>query len=569
MAPGSAGSKAPGLFSAIRIITLLGSILVALGSGTNYIYSAYAPQLGSRLNVSHTRLNIIGLAGNVGVYSSGPVWGRIVDLKGSRIPLIGAFVCLLFGYSGIKRMYDDGVGDGATVSTFHFAVLVACGFMTGLGGNAGLAASVNTTARSFPDTARATTTGLVLSGFGLSAFWFSTLASTFFPGDTSAFLLVLALGTSIPMLIGLFIVRPVPLPSKTDSHHQVPDVVDGYDPIPSGDAAVFIGDEELDAQADTEESSRAPLLAHGSEHSSYQVPEPSSAVEMHPARSLSRQRGDLPNIHGKQLWLTRDFYLLFTIMAILSGTGIMYINNVGSISQALYAKANPIYDDREALKWQSAQVSTVSIGNFAGRILIGLISDFTRIKLRLPRAYCLCIVSSLFVISQASAIGVASVTQLWMASALLGLAYGSLFGICPTIVIEWFGLAHLSENWGYASFAPLVGGNLFSLMFGRNLDAHAPNQDTRSSLPTATTSTPSTLLSFSTTHTVSSPIISTRELPSDHQCFDGRECYVTSLQVTMVACMFALGLSVWAGIRDGRRESVHKARRGSGSGRVV
>ncbi|KIJ58855.1 hypothetical protein HYDPIDRAFT_101889 [Hydnomerulius pinastri MD-312] len=472
MASETAKSTVPGLLSAPRIITLLGSVLVALSSGTNYVeHLAYAPQLGARLHVSHTQLNVIGLAGNVGVYSSGPVWGRIVDLRGPRIPLIGASICLLLGYSGIKRIYDDGVGGGTTVSALHFAVLVMCGFMTGLGGNAGLGAAVNTTAKSFPDTARATTTGLVLSGFGLSAFWFSMLAHLLFPGDTSAFLLILALGTAIPMLVGLFIVRPIPLPPSSSSARH--DVTDG--------------------------------------------------------RGRGEGKDGLPNIYGKQLWLTPDFYLIFTIMGICSGTGIMYINNVGSISQALYAKANPIYDDLEASKWQAAQVSTVSIGNFAGRILIGLISDFTRNRLHLPRAYCLCIVSSLFIVSQAFAIGITSVQSLWMASALLGLAYGSLFGICPTIVIEWFGLAHLSENWGYASLAPLVGGNLFSLMFGRNLDAHAPNQDTRGSLST--------------------------------RCFDGRGCYVSSLEVTIVACFVALGLSVWAGIRDGRKGKGKNARR--------
>lgn len=49
-----------------------------------------------------------------------------------------------------------------------------------------------------------------MSGFGLSAFFFSTIAHTAFSDDTSAFLLVLALGTTIPMIIALFIVRIVP-----------------------------------------------------------------------------------------------------------------------------------------------------------------------------------------------------------------------------------------------------------------------------------------------------------------------------------------------------------------------
>ncbi|KIJ21221.1 hypothetical protein PAXINDRAFT_165940 [Paxillus involutus ATCC 200175] len=531
-------STAPSkLLTAPRIITLLGCILVSLGSGTKYVYSAYAPQLGARLHVSHTQLNVIGLAENLGGNVSGLVWGRIVDIKGPRIPLIAAFTFLLIGYSGIKKMYDDGIGDAATVSALHFAVLVLCGFMTGLGGTAGMAAALNATAKSFPDTSRATTNGLVISGLGLSAFLFLTVAQVFFPGDTSAFLLVLALGTSIPMLVGLFIVRPVPLPPPSSgTRHNT--TTEGYNLIPIGDAGVYI--------ADPEEADSAPLLSHECESSSHHLSEPSSSVEMIPPWSPSRGRGEdkdgMPNIHGKQLWLTPDFYLILAIIGICSGTGIMYINNVGSISQALYAKANPIYDGLEASKWQAAQVSTLSIGNFAGRLLIGSIADFTHNRLHLPRVYCLCIVSSLFIISQAFAIGTSSVQSLWMASSLLGLAYGSLFGLCPTIIIEWFGLAHFSENLGFTFPAPLIGGNLFSLMFGRNLDAHASvPADTRSMLATRILSS-----------------LGPRELPSEHQCFDGRECYVGSLKVTMVACVVSLGLSVWAGIRDRRK---HKGER--------
>jgi len=357
------------------------------------------------------------------------------------------------------------------------------------------------------------------------------LAHTLFPGDISAFLLILALGTAIPMLIGLFIVKPVPLPTSSSP------TIEGYDSIPSGDGVVFAGeahvtlDPEGDAEAEAEADS-TPLLPHEQE-----------PMSLHNERSIGDKDG-LPNIHGKRLWVTPDFYLIFVIMAICSGTGLMYINNVGSISQALYAKTHEVYDDVEASKWQAAQVSILSLGNFAGRILIGLISDFAHTRLRLPRAYCLCIVSSLFIISQATAIIVSSVETLWVATLLLGLAYGSLFGSCPTIIIEWFGLAHLSENWGYASFSPVLGGNLFSLMFGRYLDAHAPTQDPSSSLATRAWS----LIS-----------LVSRELPSEHQCFDGKTCYLGSLQVTLVACIVSLGLSWWAGVRDGQKVKARNA----------
>ncbi|KAI6035885.1 major facilitator superfamily domain-containing protein [Pisolithus marmoratus] len=518
-------NRAPGLFSASRIVTLLSSVVVALSSGTNYIFSAYAPQLGARLHISHTQLNIVGLAGNTGVSVSGPIWGRIVDSRGSRIPLTGAFVCSLVGYAGMKRMYDEGTDSGTSISAAHFLILVACSLLTGLGAHAGVVAAVNTTAKSFPESARATTTGLVLSGFGLSAFFFSTLAHILFPGDTSAFLLLLALATSIPMLIALFVMRPVPLPP---THPRRKDDENGdYELIPSGEVVPSIAEPDVDTTSVVGDS-YVPLSDVQHENGI------SSASETVCNHSHSRLDG-LPDIHGKMLWMTPDFYLLCMILLLLAGTGVMYINNVGLISLALFAKSNPNYEEEEASKLQAAQVSTLSVGNFAGRILIGLISDFTRSKFHLPRAYSLCIVSSLFIVSQAFAIGVSSVGTLWMATAILGFAYGSLFGGLPAIAIDWFGLAHLSENLGYLSLPPLIGGNVFSIIFGRNLDAHTLREGTNESRGVAL-----------------------RDVLSERRCFTGRECYVSSLKVTLMACMVALALSMWAARRDRHRQKARK-----------
>jgi hypothetical protein len=42
----------------------------------------------------------------------------------------------------------------------------------------------------------------------------------------------------------------------------------------------------------------------------------------------------------------------------------------------LFAKGNPNYDEAAAVRWQATQVSYISITNFSGRILIGLISIY-------------------------------------------------------------------------------------------------------------------------------------------------------------------------------------------------
>ena len=52
----------------------------------------------------------------------------------------------------------------------------------------------------------------------------------------------------------------------------------------------------------------------------------------------------------------------------------------------------------------------------------------------MPRSFCISLVAALFVIAQLAVYNVVN------ANALLGVAYGSLFGLFPTITIEWFGL---------------------------------------------------------------------------------------------------------------------------------
>lgn len=122
---------------------------------------------------------------------------------------------------------------------------------------------------------RASTTGLVISGFGLSAFFFSTIAHTVFPGDTSSFLLLLALGTSIPMIVGFFFIRPIPLPQEK-----------------------LKGAEEED-----EEGILTTLLPHPD------VIEPSS-------ESLPTQLANSTDLYGKTLFKSLEFWLLFSILSI-------------------------------------------------------------------------------------------------------------------------------------------------------------------------------------------------------------------------------------------------------------
>ena len=83
--------------------------------------------------------------------------------------LISSLVSLFVGYYGIRYFYDAadsnpessapekllnvdaGSGDGMSTLSLSFLLIVFCMFLTGCGGNSGLCACINATAKSFPD----------------------------------------------------------------------------------------------------------------------------------------------------------------------------------------------------------------------------------------------------------------------------------------------------------------------------------------------------------------------------------------------------------------------------------
>lgn len=84
--------------------------------------------------------------------------------------------------------------------------------------------------------------------------------------------------------------------------------------------------------------------------------------------------------------------------------------------------------------------------------------------------------------------------------------------------------------------SPMAAGNLFSLVFGHNLDAHDGSRaDARGA----------------GTHMAASP----------PQCLDGLECYVDTIYLTVGATFLSMLLSVWAGYRDRQKIALARHRK--------
>ena len=316
--------------------------------------------------------------------------------------------------------------------------------------------------------------------------------------------------------MGFFLVRPIPLPVQDSFHidegrdqHQLDAISSALDPHDSSSTPLL----DHDDFAGGMQGSHSVVLRTGIK--SARIDEEVYTLDDVPFRSpdgvfISSQLGNSnrevailkPNLHGRHLWTSSDFWLLFTILAIrmpllfpsdsVTPThvhlifffcsqrnwpdvyvglkhavddgadqfifSLLDINNVGTISQVLYVHQNSKYDEVKASDWQTTQVSLISLMSFSGRILIGiffskplsssylfffkgLISDLIKNKYGLPRSYLLVPIATLFFISQLILATVDNITQLWIASLLLGLAHGSLYSLYPTVCLEWFGMS--------------------------------------------------------------------------------------------------------------------------------
>ncbi|RPB11754.1 MFS general substrate transporter [Morchella conica CCBAS932] len=464
---------------AARLVSLAASMCIALSAGTNYVYSAYAPQLAERLQLTATESNLIGICGNLGMNLAGIPNGMFIDAKGPRLPVLLGAVLLFSGYYPIYNAMHSGQGSTSVLSLCFFS------FLTGVGSSASFGGAIKAAALNFPNH-RGTATAIPLAAFGLSAFFFSSLSSWLFPGNTSDFLLVLATATSSIVLLSYFFLRVVPVPGA-------------YSIVPPAELD-YTGSSRLHRTKSGESRSAAKdtYQEPGTSTSSRGIvritnpdctPDESSSFLTNSSSSSDEDRIDAEStrggvigsndhayhtdIRGWALTKSTDFWLLFTLLGLLTGTGLMTINNIGHSVQALWQKYAPDTHPDYVQQRQGFHVSLLSIGSFSGRIMSGTSSDILYKNYGLQRIWLVVVSAVIFCFSQIFALNVENPHQLWLVSFLSGLGYGVLFGVFPTITSETFGLHGLSQNWGTMTVSAIISGQIFNMFYGRIYDDHS------------------------------------------------------------------------------------------------
>ncbi|KAH9871075.1 hypothetical protein J1614_006649 [Plenodomus biglobosus] len=503
-----------------RILSVVAATAIALACGTNYAYSAWAPQFAEKLQLSATQSNVVGTAANLGMYASGIPMGIITDRKSPRLAAVIGMFALFAGYYPIKLAYDGGPGHMSMV------LISFCSFLSGVGSCAAFQAALKTATLNWP-THRGSATACPLAAFGLSAFFYTLIASVAFPGNTSGLLMMLSLATSLLVLVSIPFL--IVVDHKTGTGYAVLPTSER----PRRDSNVLhktrSNSSKYNATAVQETTTDEEVSGPSTETSSLlSVPGDIIDDTSNDDATSKKSTHSCTDVTGLALLQKPEFWQLWVLMGLLSGVGLMTINNIGHDVQALWTNFSPTTNPETIALDQLRHVSIISLFSFLGRLSSGIGSDMLLKHLHTSRFLCAALSALIFALAQISALRITSPHSLWLLSALSGLAYGVLFGVFPALVVDAFGPDGFAVNWGFITLAPVLSGNVFNLFYGAVFDANSRVEPT-----------------------------------GDRGCDVGAQCYRLAYWVTLGSSVAGVLACAWGvlGERTRTRASVHGRRR--------
>ena len=187
----------------------------------------------------------------------------------------------------------------------------------------------------------------------------------------------------------------------------------------------------------------------------YQPPDASTGNAQTPAAAV--------NLGPGEILRTPLFYILWVMYAFAAGAGLMIIGNITTIAKIGKIDAGFIL------------VALLAIGNAAGRIIAGMLSD------RIGRLWTMCIIflfqAGLMMVLRT---GLTDMTAFVVVSMLLGFNYGACLSVFPSAVKDYFGLKNFGINYGLVFTAWGVGGFVFPLLAGKLFETVKNNTGTGS-----------------------------------------------------------------------------------------
>jgi len=146
---------------------------------------------------------------------------------------------------------------------------------------------------------------------------------------------------------------------------------------------------------------------------------------------------------------TPQFYLLWIMFVFAAGAGLMIIGKLAKI-----------VDLQAGIKAGFIFVAMLAVGNAAGRITAGVLSD------KIGRTWTMFTVFVFQAVLMFLLRGLDSYETLFMASVLIGVNYGANLSVFPSATKDYFGLTNFGVNYGFVFTAWGVGGILGPIFSG-------------------------------------------------------------------------------------------------------
>lgn len=411
----------------------------AICAGGIFTFPLLCPRLVSHLKFNQLQLTTIVLTGMVSQYPLAFVAGRTVDCYGPQTcSLIAAiFYCLSFGGISVEISRWPDELSYPPPSTFHLFVFYSlmAGFATVFSYYSSLFASSKT----FPNYI-GISSGASMALFGLSPLFLTTIATKWFTDD---------LATLDPVKYMSF------LAALTGTVHL------------AGALALKVPGQKVTA------SNLESNLVLIDENTSLLHHLPDGPI----LRAATVRPDPIPPLKDPSFWMLA----LFCLFAL--GPAEMVISNIATIFLALPSRRPfPPSSTNSAAR----QVQLLSISNTAVRVITGLIADlvspaaslvngnavFYR-KHFISRVFFMTLPSLLLALTFLwTSVFAKTQTDVWVLSFGVGVSYGTIFTILPSIVSAIWGMDDLGGNFGILMNAPFAGTTIFSYLYALVSQAH-------------------------------------------------------------------------------------------------
>ncbi|MDI6775094.1 MAG: OFA family MFS transporter [Verrucomicrobiota bacterium] len=162
----------------------------------------------------------------------------------------------------------------------------------------------------------------------------------------------------------------------------------------------------------------------------------------------------------REMLRTTPFYVLWFMYACGAGAGLMIIAKLAAIAK-----------QQAGLEPGFLLVAVLAVGNGAGRVIAGILSD----KMGRKRILFMCFGAQAVMVVLLSMARVntvlATMAVMIPLSALIGANYGANLALFPSIIKDYYGLKNFGVNYGLVFTAWGVGGFMLALLAGKIYDA--------------------------------------------------------------------------------------------------